>query len=124
MKVLIVDDDVNIVQMVQINLQIDGMKVVTAHNGEDGVDVAKKMMPDLILMDWMMPQMTGPEAVKVLKNNKATKNIPIFMLTAKSQVADVDKAFKAGADNYITKPFDPVQLAKIIMNKMKKIRKR
>ena len=123
MKVLIVDDDVNIVQIVKVNLEMDGMKVVTASNGQEGVNAARKEHPNLILMDWMMPEMTGTEATKILKKDKHTKNIPVFMLTARTQVPDVNKAFAAGADNYITKPFDPIRLSSLLTIKLKKYKK-
>ena len=123
MEILVIDDDQNIVEMVKVNLEIDGVRVVTANNGKKGIELAEKELPDLILMDWMMPGMSGIEAVKVIRKNKRLKKIPVFMLTAKSQINDADEALRAGADNYITKPFDPVDLYKVLKMKLKKIRR-
>lgn len=122
MKILVVDDDPNIIEMVKVNLELEGFKIITADNGKDGVLLAKTEKPDLILMDWMLPRMSGVDAIKLLKNDPVSKNIPVFMLTARSQVNDIDNAFKAGADNYITKPFNPVKLAAILKNKLEKLK--
>ncbi len=124
MKVLIIDDDIKIIEMVKLGLENDGMNVISASNGKDGVETAIKEKPDLILMDWMLPKMSGIDAIKILKNDKTVNDIPIFMLTARSQVSDVDKAFKSGADNYITKPFDPMKLGLVIKEKLKKLKRR
>ncbi len=123
MKVLIVDDDPNIIEMVKVNLEIEGFKVICAGNGKEGVEIAKRVKPDLILMDWMLPRMSGIDAVKLLKADPVSRSIPIFMLTARSQVNDIDQAFKAGADNYITKPFNPVKLALVLQRKLDKIKR-
>ncbi|MBU1076869.1 MAG: response regulator [Spirochaetes bacterium] len=121
MKVLVIDDDPNITEMVKVNLELDGITVISASNGKDGVELAKSQNPDLILMDWMLPKMSGIDAVKLLRGDPSVMNIPIFMLTARSQVNDIDMAFQAGADNYITKPFNPVKLAELLQNKLNKI---
>ncbi len=123
MKVLVVDDDSNIIEMIKVNLEIEGFEVICADNGKEGVEIAKRVKPDLILMDWMLPKMSGIDAVKLLKADTVSKNIPIFMLTARSQVNDIDLAFKAGADNYITKPFNPVRLPSLLLSKLEKIKK-
>ena len=123
MQILVVDDDPNIIEMVKVNLEIEGFKVIYADNGKEGIEIAKRAKPDLILMDWMLPSMSGIDAVKLLKADPVSKDIPIFMLTARSQVNDIDQAFKAGADNYITKPFNPVELASVLQSKLNKIQR-
>ena len=123
MKVLVVDDDSNISEMIKVNLEIEGFEVICADNGKEGVEIAKRVKPDLILMDWMLPKMSGIDAVKLLKADPVSRSIPIFMLTARSQVNDIDQAFKAGADNYITKPFNPVKLALVLQRKLDKIKR-
>ncbi|MBN1899621.1 MAG: response regulator [Spirochaetes bacterium] len=121
MKVLVIDDDPNIIEMVKVNLELDGIKVISAANGKDGLEMAKTHKPDLILMDWMLPKMSGIDAVKLIRKDPSIKDIPIFMLTARSQVTDIDQAFKVGADSYITKPFNPVNLASLLQSKLSKI---
>ena len=123
MRILVVDDDMHIVEMVKVNLELDGAVVATASNGAEGIKKAESFKPDVILMDWMMPKMDGVEAVKHIRKNPKLKKLPVFMLTAKTQMDDVDEAFKAGADNYITKPFDPISLLDIIKKKMRKVRR-
>ncbi|HDT15473.1 MAG TPA: response regulator [Firmicutes bacterium] len=88
----------------------DEYNVYTASNGRQAIDQAKKTVPDLIILDVMMPEMDGLEACKVLKTDKATSSIPVILLTAKGQITDIEKGFKSGADAYVVKPFSPARL--------------
>ncbi|MBN2461131.1 MAG: response regulator [Candidatus Cloacimonetes bacterium] len=124
MKILVVDDDQNIRRLVSFNLSIEGHEILVARTGKEGIDMAVKNKPDLILMDIMMPEMNGYDACKWLKNDARTKDIPLFMLSAKGQMTDLDEAFNVGADNYITKPFDVEKLHKTIMFKLENLRQR
>ena len=122
MKILVVDDEANIRQLLQYNLQLDGHNVIVAVDGEDGLrKVSEK--PDLILLDVTMPRLDGLQTCVKLKANPKTRSIPVFMLTAKSQLMDAEKAFRAGADDYLTKPFDPDKLNDRILFKMNKYKK-
>ncbi len=123
MRILIIDDDENIRKLVSFNLTMDGHEILQAVNGKDGLKKAKKEIPDLILLDVMMPVMDGIETCKRLKKESKTQNIPIFMLSAKGQMRDLDEAFDAGADNYITKPFEVEKLNDVITFKLSKMRK-
>jgi len=119
MKILVVDDDQNIRRLLSFNLTSANHEVVMATNGKEGIEKAIKEQPELILLDIMMPVMNGYEACKILKATEETKNIPIFMLSAKSQMMDLDDAFDSGADDYITKPFDIEKLGYSINYKLK-----
>src|SRR4028119_2269393 len=109
-KILAVDDERHIVRLVQINLLKEGYDVVTASNGREALEQVAKEHPDLVIMDVMMPEMGGFEALKALKAEDATATIPVIMLTAKAQDADVFQGWKSGADLYLTKPFNPQEL--------------
>lgn len=109
-KILAVDDERHIVRLVQINLQKEGYEVVTAGNGREALEKVASEKPDLIVMDVMMPEMDGFEALEKLKANPETAQIPIIMLTAKAQDADVFSGWQKGADLYLTKPFNPSEL--------------
>ena len=109
-KILAVDDEKHILRLVQINLEKAGYAVVTGSNGQEAVEVARREKPDLIVMDVMMPVMDGFEALKTLKADPKTENIPVIMLTAKAQDADVFHGWQSGADLYLTKPFNPLEL--------------
>ncbi len=109
-KILAVDDEKHIVRLVQINLQKEGYDVVTASNGREALEGVAKEKPDLVIMDVMMPEMDGFSALEKLKADPATADIPIIMLTAKAQDADVFQGWKSGADLYLTKPFNPQEL--------------
>jgi two-component system alkaline phosphatase synthesis response regulator PhoP/two-component system response regulator VicR len=109
-KILAVDDEKHIVRLVQINLQKEGYEVATASTGKEALEVAGTFGPDLIVMDVMMPEMDGFEALKKFKENPDTREIPIIMLTAKAQDADVFRGWQSGADLYLTKPFNPAEL--------------
>jgi CheY-like chemotaxis protein len=110
-KILIVDDRAEVRELVEVTLQSDNYAILQAANGDAAVAKAREEMPDLILMDVMMPGgMDGLEAARILKNDPKTNKIPVIMLTAKGQQADVDKGKKAGADGYFIKPFSPLDL--------------
>jgi len=123
MKILVVDDEENIRKLVKYNLILDGFEVVLAVDGKDGLDKAFSEKPDLILLDIMMPELDGLEVCSRLKKNPETRDIPIFMLSAKGQMQDLEDAYEMGADNYITKPFDVEKLSEIIMFKLDKMKK-
>ena len=113
-KILAVDDEKHIVRLVQINLQKEGYDVITASNGQEALDRIAADKPDLVIMDVMMPQMDGFEALKTLKSQPETVNLPVIMLTAKAQDADVFEGWKSGADLYLTKPFNPSELMSFV----------
>jgi two-component system, OmpR family, alkaline phosphatase synthesis response regulator PhoP len=109
-KILAVDDEKHIVRLVQINLQKEGYEVIIAGNGREALDKMAEQTPDLVVMDVMMPEMDGFEALQNMKASAATANIPVIMLTAKAQDADVFRGWQSGADLYLTKPFNPGEL--------------
>lgn len=105
--ILVIDDDKIQCNIVKARLgNRDGYEVLTALNGKDGLKTAKKKMPDLILLDWMMPKMDGMEVLLDLKGNPVTKSIKVFMFTSKNMMGDVDDAVEFGAEGYFTKPVD------------------
>ena len=109
-KILAVDDEKHILRLVQINLEKAGYEVVTGTNGREAVEKVRSEKPELVVMDVMMPEMDGFEALKQLKADPETANIPVIMLTAKAQDADVFHGWQSGADLYLTKPFNPMEL--------------
>lgn len=113
-KILAVDDEKHIVRLVQINLEKEGYEVITANTGREALEKVAAEKPDLVIMDVMMPEMDGLEALAALKNDEATANIPIIMLTAKAQDADVFRGWQTGADLYLTKPFNPMELVTFV----------
>ena len=113
-KILIVDDEEDILELLRFNLSRDGYQVSCAATGEEALDLARSKTPELIVLDLMLPGMDGLEVAKRLKNNPDTKNIPIVMLTAKGEEADIVTGLEIGADDYVTKPFSPrVLLARV-----------
>jgi len=109
-KILIVEDEKDIREMVRYNLQKEGYTASVAQNGYDGVSLAKKERPDLVILDLMLPDIDGFEVCRLLKKNEITNQIPIIMLTAKSREADRVAGLELGADDYVTKPFSPREL--------------
>src|SRR5690242_7719287 len=105
-KVLVIDDDPVIVQLLRVNFEIEGFEVVSAADGREGFERAKADRPDLVLSDIMMPRMDGLELVAQLKAHASTRSLPIILLSAKAQNAEVQQGLDAGADDYVTKPFD------------------
>jgi two-component system phosphate regulon response regulator PhoB len=106
-KILIVDDEEDVLELVRFNLEKDGYKTETASSGEEAITAAKSKMPDLIVLDLMLPGIDGLEVCKKLKSDSKTENIPIIMLTAKGEESDIITGLELGADDYITKPFSP-----------------
>ncbi len=104
-KILVVDDEKDIVELLQYNLEKEGYKITAASSGEECLEKIKTDLPDLILLDLMLPKIDGLEVSKILKNNPQTSNIPIIMLTAKGAETDIVLGLELGADDYITKPF-------------------
>jgi CheY-like chemotaxis protein len=109
-KILLVDDEPDLVTTVQFFLESNEYQVVTAANGEEAIQKTVAEKPDLILMDIMMPKMDGLTACRILKSNENTKNIPIIMVTAKGNREDVAQAARAKANSYIMKPFNLITL--------------
>ncbi|MDD5692759.1 MAG: response regulator transcription factor [Candidatus Omnitrophica bacterium] len=109
-KILIVEDEKDIIKMLDYNLKKEGFKVIDARDGEDALDLAVREFPDLILLDLMLPGIDGLEVCKALKKETKTASIPIIMLTAKGQESDKVVGLELGADDYITKPFSPREL--------------
>lgn len=103
-KVLIVDDEINITELISVNLE-DNFNVVCCHDGLYAVELAKKELPDIILLDIMIPGIDGFEVCRRIRNDESTKKIPIIMLTIKREENDKVRGLKLGADDYITKPF-------------------
>lgn len=108
--VLVVDDDPVIQKLLQVNFEMEGYDVVIAGDGEEGLAMAREERPDLVLLDVMMPKMNGLDVAAALRADALTERIPIIMLSAKAQASDVQAGLDLGVDDYVTKPFDPLEL--------------
>ena len=104
-KIFIIEDETSIIQLVQHNLEKEGFVVSSSTNGNDGLKELKKFEPNLLLLDWMLPDLSGIDVCKSLRRDKNFKNLPIIMLTAKGEEEDKVKGLESGVDDYITKPF-------------------
>jgi len=109
-KILVVDDEVDLVKTIQFALELEGYKVLVSYNGEDALNQARKENPDLILLDIMLPKLDGYKVCRLLKFDEQYKHIPILMMTAKTQEKDKLMGKETGANEYITKPFDMEEL--------------
>lgn len=122
--ILIVEDEKDIVKMLDYNLKKEGFKTLIAHDGEDALDAANTKLPDLILLDLMLPGLDGLEVCKTLKAERKTASIPIIMLTAKSQESDKIVGLELGADDYVTKPFSPRELLARIKAVLRRVKEK
>ena len=104
-NILVVEDDLDIRELISFNLQNEGHQVFEAKDGEAGIDKAREKLPDLILLDLMLPGIQGLDVCRIIKSDQETKEIPIIMVTALGQEEDIVKGLETGADDYITKPF-------------------
>ncbi len=109
-RVLVVDDDPVILKLLQVNFEMEGFDVVTATDGVDGLRAARQERPDVIVSDVMMPGMNGLELVAALSADDRTDTIPVMLLSARAQTTDIAAGFDAGALDYVTKPFEPLEL--------------
>ena len=124
-KVLVVDDERNILDIIKFNLEVEGYEVITSRDGEEALRLVQELKPDLILCDIMMPELDGLEVCRRLKSDGRTNQIPVVMLSARTQAQDKVASIEAGADDFITKPFDFSDLvARITINLIRARQKR
>lgn len=123
-RILVVDDEEDIIELVRYNLAKEGYKVIGVTTGEQAISKARTELPDLIVLDLMLPGVDGLEVCKILKANEKTAHIPIIMLTAKGDESDIVTGLELGADDYITKPFSPKVLVARIRTVLRRKRVR
>ena len=114
--VLVVDDDPVILKLLEVNFEMEGFQVVRAADGAEGLERAREVLPDIVVLDVMMPRMTGSEVAKALREDGHTAHIPIIFVTARAQSSDVEKGMELGVEDYVTKPFDPLELIDRVNN--------
>ncbi len=121
-KIMVVDDEAYIVELVKFNLEKEGYQVVVAYDGLKALDMVRKELPDLILLDIMIPSMDGLEVCRLLKQDPTYKTIPIIMLTAKGEELDTILGLEMGADDYIKKPFSPREMVARVNARLRALR--
>jgi DNA-binding response OmpR family regulator len=114
LRVLVVEDDDVIRQLITVNLELEGFEVVTAVDGQDALDKVGDAQPDVITLDVMMPRLDGWSTAERLRDNAETASIKIVLLSARAQDADVARGERIGVDAYLTKPFDPDELIEVV----------
>jgi len=119
-KILVIEDEEDIRELIHFNLFKEKYEVLLAKDGQEGLAMAQNHLPDLILLDLMIPKMHGHDVCKQLKSNSQTKHIPVIMVTAKGEESDIVKGLELGADDYISKPFAP----KILVARVKALQRR
>jgi len=113
-RVLVVDDDDVIRQLISVNLELEGFEVSTAVDGQDCLEKVKAIRPDVVTLDIMMPRLDGWEAASRLRADPDTADIKVVLLSARAQEADLERGSRIGVDAYLTKPFDPDELIDIV----------
>ncbi len=116
-KILIVDDEIEMVEVETLRLKAHGYEVLASHDGESGLRTARMWLPDLVILDIMLPRMDGYEVCAALKKDETCRQIPIILVSAMDQTVDMDLGKKVGADAYFTKPFEPI----ILLNRIKEL---
>ena len=119
-RILLVDDEPDLVELIQCRLRANSFDVITASNGQEGLEKAAKEKPDIILLDTNMPVMNGHEMLEQLRKNPDTKDIPVIMCTALCEEQDIAAASAFGIADYVTKPFDCTELVEKITNALEK----
>ena len=120
--VLLVEDEPAQLEMLAYNLEAEGFDVITADNGEDGLILVDENDPDLIVLDWMMPQLSGIEVCRRLKSNSKTRQIPVLMLSARAEEVDRVRGLETGADDYVVKPYSVIELMARVKAHLRRIR--
>lgn len=121
-KILLVEDDASLVELVSYNLEKEGFDVVRTGDGEEALTLAEEEKPDLVILDWMIANLSGIEVCRRLRRAPATANLPIVMLTARGDEADRIRGLETGADDYMTKPFSPRELVARIRAVLRRLR--
>src|SRR5271165_1632287 len=119
-RVLVIEDERGLTEVLSYNLQREGYETIVAHDGQEGLRKAQTLLPDLILLDLMLPVMSGLEVCRELRAGERTRDIPIVMLTAKTEETDQVVGFSLGADDYVNKPFS----VKVLMQRIKVLQRR
>lgn len=122
-KVLVVDDEAPIRLLCRVNLEAERMEVLEAADGESGVEIARTEQPDLVLLDVMMPGMDGWQVAERLFEDEATSQIPLVFLTARAELRDRARGLELGGVDYITKPFNPTELAGVVEGLLERVRR-
>ena len=120
--VLLVEDEPAQRELLAYNLEAEGFDVITADNGEDGLILVDENDPDLIVLDWMMPQLSGIEVCRRLKSNSKTRHIPVIMLSARAEEVDRVRGLETGADDYVVKPYSVIELMARVKAHLRRIR--
>lgn len=110
MKVLIVEDEPSMVELLRYNLESEGFEVCSALDGEEGMMAIEEQKPDMVLLDWMLPKISGIELCRRLRRNQEFRNLPVIMITARGEESDRIRGLDVGADDYVSKPFSPAEL--------------
>ena len=120
--VLVAEDEGALITLLRYNLEREGYRVLEAQDGEEALLVAAEEKPDLVLLDWMLPQLSGIEVCRRLRGRQETRNVPIIMLTARGEEADRIRGLETGADDYVTKPFSPRELVARVLAVLRRVR--
>ncbi|MFM8535798.1 MAG: PleD family two-component system response regulator [Acidimicrobiia bacterium] len=121
MNVILAEDDLDIQLVARLALKRAGFIVKVVNNGQEALDAVKQQPPDVVLLDWMMPELDGPEACRRLKADPETSGIPVILLTAKSQETEIQRGLSLGAAGYVTKPFDALTLGQQVKDIVAKL---
>lgn len=118
-KVIVIDDEPFILMMIEDKLKKAGLAVVTVRESTKAIDIIRNEKPDLIILDWMMPEVSGIDICRAIKQEDGLRQIPVFMLTAKGQDADEQLGIQIGVERYITKPFSPKMLLEMVQETLR-----
>jgi two-component system phosphate regulon response regulator PhoB len=121
--VLVVEDDVDIAELITFKLAGLGHDLITRHDGESGLAAAMEHLPDLVILDWMMPRLNGLEVCAALREDPRFLRVPVILLTAKAQEVDVQRGFATGVDDFVVKPFSPRELATRVTAQLERARR-
>ena len=113
-RILVVDDEPEIVKAIRTNLEMEGYEVLEAYNGPDALRIAREERPDLMVLDVLMPEMDGWEVLEKMRADPEFRDTPVIMLTALAQAHDIARSWEVGADSHLVKPFDPLELITLV----------